>query len=112
MYCFAGRMKRQRVAFNLHQCKAPTLKPDLHISPQDRKRMLENMFLKPLWFGLHIVVMIKCIGNPLSSDTGWEPQEGHSVVKNTGGAGLIVWGLGLWLEKYILGFFKNINLEI
>ena len=27
------------------------------------------------------------------------------------GAGLIVWGLGFWLEKDILGFFKNIDLD-
>ena len=40
------------------------------------------------------------------------PQEGHSMVKNTGGgAGSIVWGLGFWLGKYILGFFKNIDLD-
>ena len=25
--------------------------------------------------------------------------------------GLIVWGLGFWLEKDILGFFKNIDLD-
>ena len=37
---------------------------------------------------------------------------GHSFVKNTGeGAGSIVWGLGFWLGKYILGFFKNIDLD-
>ena len=38
-----------------------------------------------------------------------EPM-GHSIVKNTGrgGAGSIVWGLGFWLGKYILRFFKNI----
>ena len=27
------------------------------------------------------------------------------------GAGSIVWGLGFWLGKYILGFFKNIDLD-
>ena len=37
---------------------------------------------------------------------------GHSIVKNTGGgAGSIVWGLGFWLGKDILGFFKNIDLD-
>ena len=37
---------------------------------------------------------------------------GHSLVKNTGGgAGSIVCGFGFWLGKYILGFFKNINLD-
>ena len=35
---------------------------------------------------------------------------GHSIVNNTG-AGSIVWGLGFWLGKDILGFFKNIDLE-
>ena len=36
----------------------------------------------------------------------------HSTVKNTGeGAGGIVWGLGFWLGKDILGFFKNIDLD-
>ena len=41
------------------------------------------------------------------------PQGGHSVLKNTGGgaAGFIVWGLGFWLGKDILGFFKNIDLD-
>ena len=28
-----------------------------------------------------------------------------------GGAGLIVWGLGFWLGKDVLGFFKNIDLD-
>ena len=28
-----------------------------------------------------------------------------------GGAGSIVWGLGFWLGKGILGFFKNIGLD-
>ena len=32
----------------------------------------------------------------------------HSIVKNTGS---IVWGLGFWLGKHSLGFFKNIDLE-
>ena len=37
---------------------------------------------------------------------------GHSIAKNTGGrAGSIVWGLGFWLGKYILGFFKNVYLD-
>ena len=27
------------------------------------------------------------------------------------GAGSIVWGLGFWLGKDILGFFKNIDLD-
>ena len=40
-----------------------------------------------------------------------QPPGGHSIVKNTGGAGSIVWGLGFWLEKDILGFFKNIYLD-
>ena len=37
-------------------------------------------------------------------------QEGHSIVKNTGGAGSIigVWDFG-W-ERYF-GFFKNIDLD-
>ena len=36
----------------------------------------------------------------------------HSIVKNTGGgAGSIVWGLGVWLGKDILLFFKNIDLD-
>ena len=40
----------------------------------------------------------------------WIRPRGHSVVKNTGrGADSIVWGLGFWLGKYILGFFKNID---
>ena len=34
----------------------------------------------------------------------------HSLVKNTERAGSIVWGLGFWLGKDILGFFKNIDL--
>ena len=38
------------------------------------------------------------------------PGGGHSIVKNTG-AGSIVWGLGFWLGKDILGFFKNIGLD-
>ena len=38
-------------------------------------------------------------------------QGGHSVVKNTEGAGSIVWGLGFWLGKDILGFFKNVDLD-
>ena len=37
------------------------------------------------------------------------PRGGHSVVKYTGGAGSIVWGLGFWLGKDTLGFFKNID---
>ena len=37
--------------------------------------------------------------------------EGHSTVKNTGKAGSIVWGLGFWLGKDILGFFKNFDLD-
>ena len=33
---------------------------------------------------------------------------GHSIVKNTGGGvGSIVWGLGFWLGKDILGFFSS-----
>ena len=37
---------------------------------------------------------------------------GHSIVKNAGGGvGSIVWGLGFWLGKDILGFFKNIDLD-
>ena len=36
---------------------------------------------------------------------------GHFIVKNTGGACSIVWGLGFWLGKDILGFFKNIDLD-
>ena len=39
------------------------------------------------------------------------PQGGHSVVNNIGGDGLIVWDLGFLLEKDILGFFKNIDLD-
>ena len=34
---------------------------------------------------------------------------GHSVVKNTGGAGLIVWGLGFWLGKIFWGSSNNNN---
>ena len=36
------------------------------------------------------------------------------MVKNTeggGGADSIVWGLGFWLGKDILGFLKNIDLD-
>ena len=40
-----------------------------------------------------------------------ESPGGHSKVKNTGGAGSMVWGLKFWLEKDILGFFKNIDLD-
>ena len=36
---------------------------------------------------------------------------GHPILKDTGGAGWIVWGLGFWLGKYILEFFKNIDLD-
>ena len=36
---------------------------------------------------------------------------GHSIVKKYGGAGSIVWGLGFWLGKDILGFLKNIDLD-
>ena len=40
------------------------------------------------------------------------PQRVHSVVKNMGGGvGSIALGLGFWLGKDILGFFKNINLD-
>ena len=44
------------------------------------------------------------------------PRGGHSIVKNTGeregkGAGSIVWGLGFWLRKDILEFFKNIDMD-
>ena len=40
------------------------------------------------------------------------PPGGHSIVNNTGGgAGSIVWCLGFWLGKDILGFFKNITLD-
>ena len=39
------------------------------------------------------------------------PRGGHSVAKNAGGAGSLVWGLGFWLGKDILGFFKNIDLD-
>ena len=39
------------------------------------------------------------------------PQGGHSMVKSTGGPGSIVWGLGFWLGKDILGFFKNTDLD-
>ena len=31
---------------------------------------------------------------------------GHSIVKNTGGAGSIVWGLGFWLGKIFWGSSK------
>ena len=42
----------------------------------------------------------------------WQIPRGHSIVRNTGGeAGSIVWGLGHWLGKDILGFFKNIDLD-
>ena len=34
----------------------------------------------------------------------------HSIVK-IWGAGLIVWGLGFWLGKDSLGFFKNVDLD-
>ena len=37
-------------------------------------------------------------------------SRGHSIVKIRG-AGSIVWGLGFWLGKDILGFFKNIDLD-
>ena len=33
-------------------------------------------------------------------------QGGHSIVKNTGGAGSIVWGLGSWLGKIFWGSTK------
>ena len=36
------------------------------------------------------------------------PGGAHSIVIR--GAGSIVWGLGFWFEKDILGFFKNIDL--
>ena len=39
------------------------------------------------------------------------PSPGHSIVNNTAGAGSIAWGLGFWLGKDILGFFKNIDLD-
>ena len=39
-------------------------------------------------------------------------QGGHSIVKKYGGGvGSIVWGLGFWLGKDILGFFKNIDFD-
>ena len=38
------------------------------------------------------------------------PKGGHSIGKNRGGW-LIVWGLGFWLRKDILGFSKNIDLD-
>ena len=45
---------------------------------------------------------------PLSAK---DTQGEHFIVKYTGGVGSIVWGLGFWLEKDILGFFKNIDLD-
>ena len=44
----------------------------------------------------------------LIDNTKYEPR-GHSMVKNMGGASSIVRGLGFWLGKDILGFFKNID---
>ena len=38
-----------------------------------------------------------------------DPRE-HSIVKNTDGCS-IVWDPGFRLGKYILGFFKNIDLD-
>ena len=38
-------------------------------------------------------------------------QEDKNIVKNTGEAGSIVWGLRFWLGKDILGFVKNIDLD-
>ena len=42
-----------------------------------------------------------------------DKTRGHFVVNNTGGGGAdsIVWGLGFWLGKDILGFFKNMDLD-
>ena len=36
---------------------------------------------------------------------------GHRIVKNTGGGWLDSLGLGFWLGKDILGFFKYIDLD-
>ena len=48
----------------------------------------------------------------LSAITEVSTQGGTLKFKLRGkGAGLIVWGLGFWLENYILGFFKNIDLD-
>ena len=54
----------------------------------------------------HVICVI-CVTHGGNTET----QGGHSIVKNTGGAGSIVWGLGFWLGRDILGFFKNIGLD-
>ena len=48
------------------------------------------------------------------NQTGAKSQEGHFIVTPTGGggrSGSIVWGLGFWLGKLILGFFRNIDFD-
>ena len=40
------------------------------------------------------------------NQTGAKFQEGHSIVKNTEGAGSIVLGLGFWLENKFLSLQK------
>ena len=39
------------------------------------------------------------------------PWGALSSLQYGGGAGSIVWGLGFWLGKDILGFFKNVDLD-
>ena len=39
------------------------------------------------------------------------PRGATLYLKIRVGAGSIVWGLGFWLGKDILGFFKNIALD-
>ena len=48
---------------DLKTCFATMLKPSLHISPKDRKHILENTFLNcpSMANGLHIVAMIASI---------------------------------------------------
>ena len=48
---------------------------------------------------------------PLKGDFDTNYPRGDSIVRNTGGAGSIVWGLGFWFGEDILGFFKNIDLD-
>ena len=56
----------------------------------------------------NLKILIYFYFSPFSND--WSPG-GHSIVKNTWAwAGSIVWGLGFWLGKDILGFWKNIDL--
>ena len=38
-------------------------------------------------------------------------SQGGTLQLRIWGAGFIVWGLGFWLGKDILGFFKNIDLD-